>query len=72
MRTGLIAMAGVFILTFIVKTIILDAKYKHLNGRVGREIFIRLCVYDCMDKPYGGYVYPDDSGQKATSFQLAG
>ena len=25
-----------------------------------------------MDKPYGGYVYPDDSGQKATSFQLAG
>ena len=25
-----------------------------------------------MDKPYGGYVYPDDSNQKATRFKLAG
>ena len=26
----------------------------------------------CMDKPYGGYVYPDDSDQKATRFKLMG
>lgn len=26
----------------------------------------------CMDKPYGGYIYPDDSDQKATIFKLAG
>lgn len=52
---------------------ILDAKYKHLNGSVGREDLYQVVSYMyCMDKPYGGYVYPDDSGQKATSFKLAG
>lgn len=52
---------------------ILDAKYKHLNGRVGREDLYQVVSYMyCMDKPYGGYVYPDDSDQKATIFKLAG
>ena len=52
---------------------ILDAKYKHLNGSVGREDLYQVVSYMyCMDKPYGGYVYPDDSDQKATIFKLAG
>lgn len=52
---------------------ILDAKYKHLNGSVGREDLYQVVSYMyCMDKPYGGYVYPDDSDRKATRFKLAG
>ena len=52
---------------------ILDAKYKRLNGIVGREDLYQVISYMyCMDKPYGGYVYPDDSDQKTTRLKLAG
>lgn len=52
---------------------ILDAKYKHLNGDVGREDLYQVISYMyCMDCPHGGYLYPDDSEQQFVSYKLNG
>lgn len=52
---------------------ILDAKYKHLNRDVSRDDLYQVISYMyCMNVPYGGFIYPDDSNQKTTKFKLAG
>lgn len=54
--------------------VILDAKYKHLDGKVGREDLYQVISYmHCMDYPNGGYIYPADKGDmKKTEYELAG
>lgn len=55
------------------KDYILDAKYKHLNGNVGREDLYQVVSYMyCMDAPLGGYVYPDDGHNILKKYKLAG
>lgn len=52
---------------------ILDAKYKHLNGSVGREDLYQVVSYmHCMRADNGGYIYPNDSDNKCKIYQLAG
>lgn len=41
------------------KKIILDAKYKHLSGKVGREDLYQVVTYmHCINYDFGGYLYP--------------
>ena len=55
------------------KDYILDAKYKHLNGNVGREDLYQVVSYMyCIDAPLGGYVYPDDGHNILKKYKLAG
>ncbi|MDO4949451.1 MAG: hypothetical protein Q4E55_04700 [Bacteroidales bacterium] len=52
---------------------ILDAKYKHLNGKVGRDDLYQVVSYmHCMKTDNGGYVYPNDNNNKIKKYQLAG
>ncbi len=55
------------------KEIILDAKYKHLNGKVGRDDLYQVVTYmHCMKCPRGGYIYPaEDANQKVKEYGLA-
>lgn len=54
--------------------IILDAKYKRLNGKVSRDDLYQVVSYmHCMKCDKGGYIYPDDAGnQDVKTYQLAG
>ena len=55
------------------KDYILDAKYKRLNGNVGREDLYQVVTYMyCMDYRFGGYIYPSEGGQNLTRYKLAG
>lgn len=52
---------------------ILDAKYKHLNGTVGREDLYQVVSYMyCMKAPFGGYVYPAEVENTVAKYKLAG
>lgn len=52
---------------------ILDAKYKHLNGKVGRDDLYQVVSYmHCMKAYYGGYVYPDEGENEVKNYQLGG
>lgn len=52
---------------------ILDAKYKHLNGSVGRDDLYQVVSYmHCMKAGRGGYLYPNDNGSKIQNYELAG
>ena len=58
---------------FYKKDYILDAKYKHLSGKVGREDLYQVISYMyCMDAHYGGYIYPDEGHNKTANYKLAG
>ena len=58
---------------FYTDDIVLDAKYKHLNGVVGRDDLYQVVSYMyCMNKRYGGYVYPNDSNNKMAVYKLSG
>ena len=55
------------------KKIILDAKYKHLDGKVGREDLYQVVTYmHCMNYQLGGYLYPADKACQSISYKLAG
>lgn len=52
---------------------ILDAKYKHLDGDVGREDLYQVVTYmHCMKYQLGGYLYPADKDCQFISYKLAG
>lgn len=54
---------------------ILDAKYKHLYGTVGREDLYQVISYMyCMNASLGGYVYPSERAQVLlnTNFLVSG
>lgn len=52
---------------------ILDAKYKHLDGKVGREDLYQVVTYmHCMKYQLGGYLYPADKDCQFISYKLAG
>lgn len=52
---------------------ILDAKYKRLNGKVGREDLYQVVSYmHCMRAENGAYVYPDENNHKVARYQMAG
>lgn len=54
---------------------ILDAKYKHLNGGVGREDLYQVVTYMyCTEAKQGGFVYPsiDDKNCSTPEYQLCG
>lgn len=52
---------------------ILDAKYKHLCGNLGREDLYQVVSYMyCMDAPLGGYIYPDEGTRSLKRYKLAG
>mgnify|MGYP003305368676 FL=1 len=52
---------------------ILDAKYKHLNGKVGREDLYQVVSYmHCMKAENGGYIYPNEGEYKTSKYQLGG
>jgi len=58
---------------FYKKDFVLDAKYKHLRGDVGRDDLYQVVSYMyCMNFPVGGFVYPDDSNDKPVKHKLAG
>lgn len=55
------------------KKIILDAKYKHLNGNVGREDLYQVVTYmHCMEYKLGGYIYPANNDCQMRKYELAG
>lgn len=52
---------------------ILDAKYKHLDEKVGREDLYQVVTYmHCMKYQLGGYLYPADKDCQFISYKLAG
>ena len=52
---------------------ILDAKYKHLDGKVGRDDLYQVVTYmHCMKYQLGGYLYPADKDCQFISYKLAG
>lgn len=52
---------------------IVDAKYKHLNGGVGREDLYQVVTYMyCRKAQNGGYAYPDEKESKYRKYQLEG
>lgn len=52
---------------------ILDAKYKHLDGDVGREDLYQVVTYmHCMKYQLGGYLYPADKDCQFIPYKLAG
>ena len=53
---------------------VLDAKYKHLNGGVGRDDLYQVVSYMyCLNRRFGGYVYPNNTNHTSiTHFKLAG
>ena len=52
---------------------ILDAKYKHLDSGVGREDLYQVVSYMyCKKATHGGYVFPYESKDDPTHYQLAG
>lgn len=53
--------------------LIIDAKYKHLNGGVGREDLYQVITYMyCTKANNGGYLFPDENNAKVSKFQLMG
>lgn len=53
--------------------IILDAKYKHLNGGVGREDLYQVVTYMyCKKAKYGGYLFPSDTKDPIKRHALTG
>ncbi len=55
------------------KKMILDAKYKHLDGKVGRDDLYQVVTYmHCMKYQLGGYLYPADKDCQFISYKLAG
>ena len=58
---------------FYKENFILDAKYKHLSGRIGREDLYQVVTYMYCEKAvHGGYVYPDEGQSSYCKFQLKG
>jgi 5-methylcytosine-specific restriction endonuclease McrBC regulatory subunit McrC len=53
---------------------ILDAKYKHLGGKVGRDDLYQVVTYMyCMKYQLGGYIYPSDKDNiDICEYKLAG
>ena len=52
---------------------IVDAKYKHLNGGVGREDLYQVVTYMyCIKAQNGGYAYPDEKKTEFRKHQLKG
>lgn len=52
---------------------IVDAKYKHLNGGVGREDLYQVVTYMYCEKALnGGYAYPDEKKTEYRKHQLKG
>ena len=52
---------------------IVDAKYKHLNGGVGREDLYQVVTYMYCEKALnGGYAYPDEKKSEYRKHQLKG
>ncbi len=52
---------------------ILDAKYKHLDEKVGRDDLYQVVTYmHCMKYQLGGYLYPADKDCQFISYKLAG
>ena len=52
---------------------ILDAKYKRLNGGVGREDLYQVVTYmHCKKASNGGFIYPSESKVEKVSYELAG
>ena len=52
---------------------IVDAKYKHLNGGVGREDLYQVVTYMyCIKAQNGGYAYPDEKKSEFRKHQLKG
>lgn len=52
---------------------IVDAKYKHLNGGVGREDLYQVVTYMyCRKAQNGGYAYPDEKKSEYRKHQLKG
>lgn len=52
---------------------IVDAKYKHLNGGVGREDLYQVVTYMYCEKAQnGGYAYPDEKKSEYRKHQLKG
>lgn len=52
---------------------ILDAKYKHLDGSVGREDLYQVVSYMyCMKAAFGGFIYPNTASCEITKLKLAG
>lgn len=55
------------------KKMILDAKYKHLDEKVGRDDLYQVVTYmHCMKYQLGGYLYPADKDCQFISYKLAG
>ena len=55
------------------KKMILDAKYKHLDGKVGRDDLYQVVTYMyCMQYQLGGYIYPSDKDNIDCEYKLAG
>lgn len=56
------------------KKMILDAKYKHLGGKVGRDDLYQVVTYMyCMKYQLGGYIYPSDKDNiDICEYKLAG
>lgn len=56
------------------KKMILDAKYKHLGGKVGRDDLYQVVTYmHCMKYQLGGYIYPSDKDNiDICEYKLAG
>ena len=52
---------------------ILDAKYKRLDGGVGREDLYQVVSYMyCTKSTNCGFAYPSETAQKPINYQLAG
>lgn len=58
---------------FYCEDFVLDAKYKHLNGTVGRDDLYQVVSYMyCMNACYGGYAYPNDGNNTLKKYKLRG
>lgn len=59
---------------FYKKNYILDAKYKHLDGKVSRDDLYQVVTYmHCTSSKVGGYLYPSDyENNKIVEHELAG